>query len=351
MNGRAVDVVAPSGLDDPRRPSGGNTYDRRVCAALAGAGWSVRLRTVPGEWPQADEDSRQCLARLLDALPERALVLVDGLVGLAAPEVLVPASRRLRTVLLLHSPLGGVDDARAGERAVLRAVTAVVATSGWTRRWLLEEHGLDPVTVHVAAPGVDPAPPSPGTRGGGRLLCVGAVTPVKGHDVLVAALAGVADLAWGCACVGALDRAPGFADDVRRDLRRAGLGGRVAFTGPQTGPALAASYAAADVLVLPSRAETYGMVVTEALACGLPVLASDVGGVPEALGTDAGGRRPGLLTSPGDAEALAGSLRRWLADAGLRHELRCAARDRRTALSGWADTADRVSRVLEGVAA
>ena len=72
-----------------------------------------------------------------------------------------------------------------------------------------------------------------------------------------------------------------------------GLGDRVRFAGPRTGADLERSYAAADVLVLASRAETYGMVVTEALARGLPVVAAEVGGLTEALGHGADGMRPG----------------------------------------------------------
>ena len=92
-------------------------------------------------------------------------------------------------------------------------------------------------------------------------------------------------------------------------------------------------YAEADVLLLASRAETYGMVVTEALARGLPVIATDVGGVREALGHAADGSRPGVLVPPGDSQALARALRDWLTDSGLRRRLRAAARSRRKALS------------------
>ena len=101
-------------------------------------------------------------------------------------------------------------------------------------------------------------------------------------------------------------------------MQRHGLDDRVRLTGPLTGAALDAAYAAADLLVVPSRAETYGMVVTEALARGIPVLASDAGGLPETLGRDPGGRVPGVLVQSGDAAALAAALRGWLIDSGRR---------------------------------
>jgi glycosyltransferase involved in cell wall biosynthesis len=139
-------------------------------------------------------------------------------------------------------------------------------------------------------------------------------------------------------------RDPAWADRVRR--RANGLGDRVRFAGPRTGPELDRAYATADLLVLASHAETYGMVVTEALARGLPVLAADVGGVAEALGRAGDGSRPGLLVAPGDPAALGAALRRWLGDADLRRRLRRAARERRASLRRWAATTSVVAGVL-----
>jgi glycosyltransferase involved in cell wall biosynthesis len=284
------------------------------------------------------------------------VVLLDGLVASAAPEALVGEALRLRQVVLVHMPLGHrpPDDeagaVRAGEREVLAAAAAVVTTSAWTRRRLGQLYALPADRVHVAEPGVDAAGLAPGTATGDALLCVAAVTPDKGHDVLLDGLATVTDLSWRCACVGSLDRDPAFADGVRRRAVDSGLGDRVLFSGPHTGRELDRAYAAADLLVLASHAETYGMVVTEALARGLPILAAEVGGVTEALGYGEDSTRPGLLVPPGDPAALGAALRAWLGDAELRGRLRRAARERRASLRGWPATTSVLAGVLAGAA-
>jgi glycosyltransferase involved in cell wall biosynthesis len=343
----SVHVVVPEGIDDPARPSGGNTYDRRLCDGLAALGWSVHEHGVPGAWPSADAAAHADLARVLAEIPDATPVLLDGLIASNVPEVLVPEAARLRLVLLVHMPLGE----RSQECQVLSAASGVVTTSEWTRGWLLDRYALRPAHVYVAQPGVDAADLAPGTAAGGELLCVAAVTPGKGHDVLIAALATVIDQPWRCVCVGSVTREPGFVDSLSRQAQQAGIGDRVRFIGPRTGAELGAAYSSADALLLASRAETYGMVVTEALAHGLPVIATAVGGLPEALGHGSDGVTPGLLVPPDDSEGLAGALRCWLGDPELRQRLRRAAEQRRAVLHGWKDTAGRVSRILAEVAA
>ena len=352
----AVHVVVPEGIDDPARPSGGNTYDRRVCRGLAALGWVVHEHAVPGAWPPPGEAGHAALARAVRRIPDGAVVLLDGLIASTAPEALVPQARRLRQVVLVHMPLGHrpPDDeagaVRAREREVLAAAAAVVTTSTWTRRRLEELYALPADRVHVTEPGVDAARLAPGTPAGDSLLCVAALTPDKGHDVLLGGLATATDLSWRCACVGSVVRDPAFAAGVRRRARNSGLGDRVRFPGPRIGAELDRAYAAADLLVSASHAETYGMVVTEALARGLPVLATDVGGVTEALGHGEDGTRPGLLVPPGDPAALGAALRRWLGDAELRARLRRAARERRASLGRWPATASALAGVLAGAA-
>lgn len=341
-----VHVVVPEGIDDPHRPSGGNTYDRRVLDGLRALGWGVHEHPVAGSWPQPYSVALEALADVVAGVPDGAVLLVDGLVACSAGGVVVPEARRLRLVVLVHLSLGSVDPAAAPcEHRVLEAARAVVTTSCWTRHLLLDAYGLPPAAVRVAAPGVDEAPVSRCTPSGGQLLSVAAVTRAKGHLDLVAALALVDDLSWRCVCAGALTLDAPHVAQVRERLAEAGLTARVKLAGPLTGLALSEAYAAADLLVLPSLAETYGMVVSEALARGLPVVATSVGGVPEALGDTPRGR-PGLLVRPGEPEALAAALRSWLSDEALRAQLRDRALERRETLTGWGRTAELVSGVL-----
>jgi glycosyltransferase involved in cell wall biosynthesis len=365
---RPLFVVLPGDVDDPATPSGGNRYDRAVCDRLARSR-EVHEIAVNGDWPRPSTIARAAVAGALDGLPDGSTVLLDGLVACGIPEVLEPAADRLRLVVLVHLPLGdetGLSPAEAAEltareRRTLHAAAAVVVTSDGAARRVIELHALPPAKVHVAVPGVDPAPVAPGSatatgsagddatthdatadsaaardgRPGPALLCVAAVSPRKGQDVLVEALRTVEDLDWSCTCVGSTARGVPAGP------------GRVRFAGPRTGADLDAAYAAADLLVLPSRAETYGMVVTEALARGIPVLGTRVDGVPEALGAAPDGTVPGTLVPPGDPAALAAAIRAWLTDADLRRRWRAAARARRDTLPGWNDTAGRLAAVLD----
>ncbi len=348
----AVHVVVPEGIADPTRPSGGNAYDRRVIAGLRGRGWAVRVHEVPSPGTVPNAEVRAALGVALAGIPDGSVVLLDGLVASGQPEVLVPEGRRLRLVVLVHLPLGCGDvEARAREREVLIRAEGVIVTSSWTRDWLVTAYALPRGHLRVVSPGAESALIVETGAAGGRFVSVGAVTPTKGQDVLVEALVAITHLEWSCVCVGSVGVDPAFAESVRERVGLAGLGNRLTFVGPRVGVELNAAYAVSDLVVVPSRTETYGMVVTEALARGLPVVGADVGGLPEALGTTPSGERPGVLVPPGDSGALADALRRWLTDAGLRATLRRVAGERRSTLGDWSATTDGLSRVLTEVAA
>jgi glycosyl transferase family 1 len=326
--------VLPGGVDDPSRPSGGNRYDRAVCDRLS----EVHEVAVPGSWPRPSQTQVAALARTLADIPEMSDVVIDGLVGCGVPDVIEAAAERLRVIMLVHLPLGDESAEAADlvplERRALHASAVVVVTSEQAAARVAGLHDLPPDRVAVAPPGVDEAPPAEPSPGGGRLLCVAAISHRKGQDVLLRALDDLGDLEWTCTFVGAGTAPP--------------APGRAVFAGPKGGAELDAAYAGADLLVLPSRAETYGMVVTEALARAIPVLGTQVDGVPEALGAAPDGTVPGRLVPAGDPAALAAALREWLTDAALRERWRAAARARRRTLRGWDETTRLLSEVLRG---
>jgi glycosyltransferase involved in cell wall biosynthesis len=350
-----VHVVMPGDVDDPHSVSGGNTYDRRVCGELTASGRPVHEVALPGAWPRPGSAERSELARALERLPDGAVVLIDGLVACGVPDVVVPHARRLRLAVLVHLPLAaetGLAPADAAdldrlEGETLRAAGAIIVTSEWAAQDVTTRHELEEARVHAVLPGTDPAPLAHGTDGVSRLLCVAAVTPRKGQDLLVEALADVADLPWTCELTGPLDRAPQYVGQLRRRIDACGLSDRVRLAGARTGEDLAAAYDAADLLVLASHTETYGMVLTEALARGIPVLATEAGAVPGTVGKAPGGGIPGILVPPGDAGALSDALRLWLTDPGIRSHLTTSARARRAWLQGWPESSRHMAGVLE----
>lgn len=321
-----IHLVVPADFAD--LPSGGNVYDRHLRAGLVARGWDVTTHEV----------GRDEVRRAAAALPSGRTVLIDSLVASWAPEAFIDAE--IQAVPLVHM----IFDV-PGESDLFADAPVVITTSEWTRRALLRL-GLDPRRVHVAPPGVPHVLPTLGSDPGNRLLCVATLTPAKGHDVLLAALAQLTDLDWCCTLVGSTDVDHSFVDQLRKQAADAGITDRVRFAGAMARADVHASYASSDLVLLPSRAETYGMVVTEALAHGLPVVASAVGGVPEALGT-VGDDIPGMLVRPEAPEALALYLRRWLKDPHLRRRVRHVVRARRRTLPTWEATSAAVASALE----
>jgi glycosyltransferase involved in cell wall biosynthesis len=154
-----------------------------------------------------------------------------------------------------------------------------------------------------------------------QLLCVASISLRKGQDLLIEALAALRELPWTLRLVGPPDAEPAFTAALQARIAALGLASRIVFTGALTEAEVADEYRRADLFVLPSRMETYGMVLSEAAAHGLPILSTRCGGIPDTLPAGAA-----LLVAPDDAGALAAALRDLLTDAALRERLRQAAR-------------------------
>jgi glycosyltransferase involved in cell wall biosynthesis len=309
---------------DLSTPTGGYVYDRRIIAELPLIGWSVHVLDLGDGFPQPAAPTRAEARRRLAAVPRAQPIVIDGL----AFGVLAEEARALRLahplVALVHHPLAlesglTIDDAaafQAGERAALACARHVIATSPATARLLREDYGVSAGRLSVAPPGTDRfvSAPRKGGDGAVSLLAVGAVVPRKGYDVLLAALATLKDRSWRLTIAGDRTRSPETSRRLDDDVARFGLGDVVTFAGAVAPERLAALYASADLFVLPSRFEGYGMALTEAIAHGVPVVATKTGAISDTVPAGAG-----VLVPADDVEALAAALRRLL-DSALERE-------------------------------
>jgi len=234
----------------------------------------------------------------------------------------------------------------ASERAALAAVQGVVVTSPSTARMVASDYPVPAERITIAKPGSDPAPLAHGSRDGVvQLLSVGAIVPRKGFDVLIAALATLIDLPWRLTIAGDRTRDPTASARLDADIAIHALGNRIAAPGAVSSQRLATLYAEADVFVLASRFEGYGMAYAEAVAHGLPVIGTVAGAIPDTVPPDTG-----LLVTPGDVTALAEALRRVIGDDSLRRRLAGAARAAAPQLPTWRQSAEIFAHALEALA-
>jgi glycosyltransferase involved in cell wall biosynthesis len=327
-----------------------------MVAGLRVRGWSVQVTELDDSFPEPTAVARAAAADALAAIRDGETVLVDGLAfGVLGGEAEREAAR-LRLVALVHHPLAdetglSADTARAleaSERRALRSARLVVVTSQATAR-RLDAYGVEPGRIVVIEPGTDRRPlsmkTSPTGTGIVELLCVAAIVPRKGHDVLFRALASIRDLPWRLTCVGSLERDPAMIANLRQLIGELALTDRVLLAGEARGETLETHYAAADVFVLPTFHEGYGMVVAEALTAGLPVVATPTGGIPDLLAGEAG-----LLVPIGDQEALAAAIASVVTDAALRARLAAGARQARARIPTWDASVGRMADALISVA-
>ncbi|MET0209665.1 MAG: glycosyltransferase family 4 protein [Burkholderiaceae bacterium] len=337
---------------DPATVTGGYLYDRRIVAGLRAQGWTIEVMSPGDGFPLPDAATRNAAAAVVEALPDDALVIADGLAFGVLPELAEAHARRLRWVALVHHPLAletglGAEEAtmlQGSERRALAVARQVVVTSRSTAR-ALADYDVPAASITVIEPGTDPAALAEGSGSDAlALLCVATLTPRKGHALLLEALAGLADRRWTLHCVGNLERDHATAASLHAASMRLGIADRVVWHGEQREVALDALYAKSDVFVLPSFHEGYGMAFAEALARGLPIVGTDAGAIADTVPRDAG-----TLVPPGDVPALRDALRRVMDEPAHRAALATGARAARQHLSDWSVAAARFAAVLESV--
>jgi len=326
---------------DPLTITGGYEYDRRMVDGLRTLGWAVQVRTLDASFPFPTAESLADAHRELAAMPADSLVLIDGLALGALPEIVKAHAQRLRLVGLVHHPLAaetGLTPQLAArlfesERTALQAMRLVIVTSQATRR-TLDDYDVPAARIAVVEPGVDkpsgPLAENPGASNVIRLLCVATITPRKGHDLLVAALAELRDRAWVLNCVGDTERSPQTVAALRARIAAAGLEDRIMLTGKVNASTLEEQFRSADLFVLATHFEGYGMAIAQALTYGLPIVSTRTGAIAELVSEQAG-----LLVEPNDLAAMRGALATLLRDDDLRRRLARGAREAGVNLPDW----------------
>jgi glycosyltransferase involved in cell wall biosynthesis len=339
---------------DLATPTGGYAYDRRMIAELNALGWQVDVVSLGEGFPKPSPETKAAAKVRLAEAPPDCPIIVDGLAFGVLPEAAKEWSERNPLVALVHHPLAfetGLPEADVealfnSERDALALVRAVVVTSPSTATLLTDEYDVPPEAITVACPGTERGTIAQGSSDGVvRLLSVGSIVPRKGFDILIPALAGISNLPWRLAIAGDRTRDPKATEQLDTDILQHRLADRIDLLGAVTEDQLDALYAGADLFVLASRFEGYGMAYAEALAHGLPVIGTTAGAIPDTVSPSAG-----VLVEPNDVKALTRTLRLLIENPKERQWLAAGARAAGEALPTWQDQARLFAGAIEAVA-
>jgi glycosyltransferase involved in cell wall biosynthesis len=343
---RRLHFVVPGPID---QATGGYRYAARIVAGLRKAGWSVTVHELDGRFPYADRTAVQAAKKAVQAAKRDEPMVIDGLALPAFAEIVEDATRKVTCVALIHHPLAletGLSVAARAHfatlepRLVSRIGRAIVTSKATAAQ--VAAMGLPPDRVAVVEPGLDrPRPVRARHVGRTRLLCVASVTQRKGYLFAIRALRGLRALRWTFEVVGSTTRDAAHAKRVRAAMLAAQLAGRVRFVGEVAPTATGFHYARADLFVLPSEHEGYGMAFAEAMAHGLPVVGARTGAVPDTVP-----RGAGILVRPRDAAALRRALRLMISSARRRKRAAAIARARARQLANWDLTAARFATAI-----
>ncbi|WP_420412330.1 glycosyltransferase family 4 protein [Roseibium sp.] len=333
--------------------TGGYGYDRQILAGLNSNGWDVHPISLGSGFPFPNEKTLQYAEGSLASLPTRSVVIIDGLAFGVLGDVAQRLAEKLTILALVHHPLckenglseDEVQNLHASEASALSQARHIIVTSPATADQLKDLFDVPSEKISVALPGTErPKAKDRAPSKTVRLLSIGTVTQRKGYDLLFSALAGLKEHDWHLDIIGGLEADPecvralnAQADDLR-------LADRLTFHGAVPYDRLSDFYQAADVFVLASRYEGYGMAYTEAIAHGLPVIGSGAGAVVDTL-SDGGA----LYCGVEDVPALKAALERLLTDPGARQKLAQEAQVAAQSLPTWGDAVTVFETVVEKV--
>jgi glycosyltransferase involved in cell wall biosynthesis len=349
-----VKQVAFAVPGDLATATGGYVYDRRIVGELPKHGWQVDVFNIGDTFPRASVSEQAAAHLQLAALPPGRLIVIDGLAYGVLAETAQELTSTYRLIALVHHPLAletglqppEAERFRASECLALSFARRVITTSASTARLLMQSYAVPQERLSVVLPGTDHvaiAKPTPGDVV--NLLAVGSIVPRKGYDVLIAALGSIVDLPWRLVIAADPSRSPMTTRDLQAQIDSLRLAERVRLAGVVSSEELSRLYAAADLFVLPSRYEGFGMAFAEAIAHGVPVVGTTAGAIPEAVPPGAG-----VLVAPDSVSELALTLMRLIGNPAERARLAAGARAAAAALPTWEESGRRFAQVLDGIA-
>jgi glycosyltransferase involved in cell wall biosynthesis len=336
-------------VGETSRLTGGYLYHARVFAGLREKGIEVETLVASGAAPAEQEAAVPRLGTSLDLRRFDAIV-VDALARIVCAPWLDSWRASHPVVAMVHelpsiAAGGEVAQEQEFEEPLLRADRLIAVSDHG--RFILQSRGVSAERIRVVSPGLDHLSPTDAgverfAREGSlvRALCVAQWIPRKDILSLVQAWTARKRPGMTLELIGETDADPAYAASVRAAIADAS-DSSIHVSGPVDDATLGAAYSTADLFVLPSRYEGYGIVYAEALAHGLPIIACNVGPVPELVGEEAA-----LLVPPDDVQALSGILDQLLGDPALRSRMSEAAYYRAEGLPRWEDATTGFLHVL-----
>lgn len=332
---------------DINQLTGGYSYDREIIRELTQAGIHIQLLQLSPEFPSPSATAMEETRATMASLPDGALVLIDGLAFGVMNDVAERESTRLKIIALCHHPLAletGLDTSEVhrlinAETRALAAARAVIVTSAMTAKILTQDFAVPSEKITLALPGTQRVHAASCNNETPRLLTIATLTKRKGHDLLISALARLSHLPWQARFVGGLDFDPQWVMQLRKMINKYQLKERIILVGNVDDPAK--EFQCADLFVLPSHFEGYGMAFAEALAFGLPIIGTTAGAIPDVVPPTAG-----VLVEPGNLEELTKALERLLTHPADRHRLQESARAAAKNLPTWADCAKNIADLI-----